>query len=61
METYVIYYTECSEEYGCRYNFIEMQSTSLNKCYTLAKRLFGSRVAGVVLKKFDIEFIKGNL
>lgn len=60
MKTYVIYYYELGEYTGLVYKSIEMQSLTLAKCYTLAKRLFGSRVVGVVTKDFDRQFIKGE-
>lgn len=61
METFVVYYYEINEFIGLSYKSIEMQALTLTKCYTLAKRLFGSRVVGVVVKDFDRQFIKGDL
>ena len=61
METFVVYYYEISEFIGIRYKSIDMQALTLTKCYTLAKRLFGSRVVGVVTKGFDEQYIKGDL
>lgn len=61
METFVVYYYEINEFIGLSYKSIEMQALTLTKCYTLAKRLFGSRVVGVVTKDFDRQFIKGDL
>lgn len=61
METFVIYYYEINEFIGLSYKSIEMQALTLPKCYTLARRLFGSRVVGVVTKGFDMQFIKGDL
>lgn len=61
MKTFVIYYYQLGECTGLVYKSIEMQALTLPKCYTLAKRLFGSRIVGVVTKDFDIQFIKGDL
>lgn len=61
METFVVYYYEINEFIGLSYKSIEMQALTLAKCYTLSKRLFGSRVVGVVTKGFDEQYIKGDL